>query len=185
MPHHQGLPIPSQRQTGSALLLHDGAVAHQALRRFCIFLVTHPSPSLAAGRVVYIEDDVVTVALFEAIVETHYPGIELIHACTAAAGISAVRAQRPDLVLLDMWLPDSSGADVVRELNFEISTGGLQVVLLTAAHMSPDVIKALALGAVECWSKPMDLSVLRAGLERRLMGPKHAARPSFSSRNGP
>lgn len=127
----------------------------------------HQFPDVA-GRIVYIEDDEASVSLLEAILGTLYPRVQLIHAGVGAAGIQAVREHGPDLVLVDLWLPDMSGADVVRELNPEISRNALKVVMLTAAAASPDAIKALALGAMACWSKPFQLTEFRASLERLL-----------------
>jgi DNA-binding response OmpR family regulator len=97
------------------------------------------------------------------------PGILLIKAPTAAEGVEMARSQRPDLVLLDMHLPDLGGLEVVRILNEEIANG-LKVVILTADSLSMDVIKAMSLGAREYWVKPIDALRLREGVVRHLRG---------------
>jgi DNA-binding response OmpR family regulator len=78
-----------------------------------------------------------------------------------------VREDRPDLVLLDMHLPDFGGLEVVRALSVEISKG-LKLAILTADNMSMEVVKAMSLGAYEYWIKPVDPMRLREGIRRGL-----------------
>jgi len=125
------------------------------------------------GKVLYIEDQELNQVLMEAQLSDLH-GITLIKATTGAEGIRLVRSEHPDLVLLDMHLPDFGGLDVVRELMIEIS-GGLKVALLTADSLSMDIIKAMSLGAYEYWIKPIDRPQLLAGLRRALGGGGAAA----------
>ena len=87
-----------------------------------------------------------------------------------------MRAEHPDLVLLDMHLPDLGGLEVVRALTLEISEG-LKVALLTADQLSMDILKAMSLGAYEYWVKPISASQLEKGVRRGLaaaaMDPRH------------
>jgi CheY-like chemotaxis protein len=127
------------------------------------------------GTVLYIEDQEINQVLMEAQLAA-LPGIRLIKATTGAEGVRLVRAEKPDLVLLDMHLPDFGGLEVVRELMIEISDG-LKVALLTADALSMDIIKAMSLGAYEYWVKPVDRAHLLSGLRRALVGaqgdPRH------------
>jgi|APAra7269096613_1048513.scaffolds.fasta_scaffold00425_21 CheY-like chemotaxis protein len=123
------------------------------------------------GKVLYIEDQEINQVLMEAQL-ADLPGITLIQATTGAEGVRLVRSEHPDLVLLDMHLPDFGGLEVVRELMIEISNG-LKVALLTADNLSMDIIKAMSLGAYEYWVKPVDRAHLMAGL-RRALGAPHA-----------
>lgn len=128
--------------------------------------------------VLYIEDDPVSVALIEAVIGSRYPRLTLSIAETVRAGVTLARAATPpDLILLDMRLPDGSGVDVIRELNPELSRHQLKVVLLTADMLSPDVVKAMSLGAVDCWFKPLDLQVFYRRFSQLLRG--DPARPPF------
>ncbi len=74
----------------------------------------------------------------------------------------------PDLILLDMHLPDISGLEVVRALSEEISQQRLAIVLLTADNFSIDVVKAMSLGARDYWIKPLTLAKLQTTLGRTL-----------------
>ena len=120
------------------------------------------------GKVLYIEDQELNQVLMEAQL-SDLPGITLIKATTGTDGIRLARSEHPDLVLLDMHLPDVGGLEVVRELMIEIS-GGLKVALLTADNLSMDIIKAMSLGAYEYWVKPIDRQQLLTGLRRALGG---------------
>lgn len=129
-------------------------------------------------RVLYVEDDAVSAALVREIFDTLFPSLELVHAATGAEGVRLVREAHPDLVLLDMHLPDMSGLDVLRQLT--LIAGAPRVVLLTADKISPDVVKALALGAYEYWTKPINLTQFQEGVKRALAGgparlPQHLA----------
>jgi len=128
-----------------------------------------PGPALQ-GKLVYIEDEAVNVALVQAIVEQRHPGVQLVHAATGAEGVRLVLSEQPDFVLLDMHLPDMSGLEVVRQLNVEIANRGLRVTILTGDSLSMDIIKAMSLGAYEYWVKPLDLKVFEGGLRRALTG---------------
>lgn len=124
------------------------------------------APAQARGTVLYIEDQELNLQLVEAIL-TNSPGITLIKATTGADGVRLARTRHPDVVLLDMHLPDFSGLEVVRELSVEISKG-LKVALLTADALSMDILKAMSLGAFEYWIKPIDVRQLEQGIQRAL-----------------
>ena len=96
-------------------------------------------------------------------------GFEVLVASSGQEALTRAQIERPDLVLLDMHLPDISGLEVVRVLNEEIASGALRVTLLTADSLSMDIVKAMSLGASEYWLKPLTLDGLENGLRRALM----------------
>ena len=128
---------------------------------------TLPAPSDLHGTVLYIEDDPINMVLVESTLKA-FPGITMIKAATGAEGIRLARSEWPDLVILDMHLPDMGGLDVVRTLNEEIAGGRLRVALLTADYLSMDIVKAMSLGAYEYWLKPIDVVKLEKSLHRAL-----------------
>lgn len=131
-------------------------------------------PSALTAKVLCIEDQDVNMLLVEAMLASA-PGVQLIKATTGADGVRLARLERPDLVLLDMHLPDFGGLEVVRALSEEISDG-LKVALLTSDRLSMDIIKAMSLGAFEYWIKPIDARQLFDGLYRALVGALPASR---------
>jgi two-component system, cell cycle response regulator DivK len=124
------------------------------------------------GKVLYIEDNPINMDLIETALSM-YPGVTLVKAQTGMEGIRLAREERPDLVLLDMHLPDIGGLEVVRALNEEIASGKLRVTLLTADSLSMDIVKAMSLGAYDYWLKPISLTKLDEALKRAL-GRKNA-----------
>ena len=99
---------------------------------------------------------------------------------TLAEAREAIREHRPDLLLLDLYLPDGSGLDLLREIR-GAGEPVLQVIVVTAARDVENVRAALAGGATHYVVKPFRLSDLRPRLEsvRDLYG--HLARLSDPS----
>lgn len=138
-----------------------------------------PDPAAPlAGTLLYIEDMPSAVLEVQALLARHHPGVQLLHAATGLAGVQMVHSLQPDFVLLDMHLPDIGGLEVVRRLSAHIGEQGLRVAILTGDSLTMDIIKAMSLGAWEYWVKPLQHSVLHAGLRRALT----AARPDPAHR---
>jgi len=77
-----------------------------------------------------------------------------------AEALRAIRERPPDLVLLDVMLPDLSGTDVCRQLKAEPSTAGIPVILLTARAEEVDRINGFEIGADDFVAKPFSLREL-------------------------
>lgn len=75
------------------------------------------------------------------------------------AGVSAARADRPDLILLDIGLPSANGLDVARILQRELAT---PIIFLTARDQETDVVIGLELGAEDYITKPFGMRELIA-----------------------
>jgi len=88
--------------------------------------------------------------------------LELIEAPEGRLGVEMCRREPPDLVLLDLGLPDSDGFEVLRQLKDDPRTSSVPVILLSASTLSADKAKGLDLGAVDFVSKPFDPIELRA-----------------------
>ena len=106
----------------------------------------------------------------------HREGFEVTVEGTAAGAVSAFEARAPDVVLLDLRLPDGSGLDVCRAIR---SSSGVPIIILSAAGEETDRIVGLDLGADDYVVKPFSAremvarlrSVLRRGPLRGLPGP--------------
>ena len=93
-------------------------------------------------------------------------GHEVRNASNGAAGLEALRADPPDLVLLDLRLPDRSGLDVLTDIQAE--SPGLPVVLMTAYGSVRDAVDAMRRGAADYLQKPLDLDELGMLVDRVL-----------------
>jgi PAS domain S-box-containing protein len=110
-----------------------------------------------AGTVVYIEDNISNVRLMERVLRQR-PRIELLHAPQGQEGLALVRGRTPDIVLLDMHLPDMSGEDVLRRLWEDPVSRRVPIVVLTADG-TPGLNRRLrAAGATACLTKPLDIN---------------------------
>ena len=85
---------------------------------------------------------------------------------TGLAATAAIQVHRPDLVLLDLGLPDSDGLDVCREIHRRDST--IDVIMLTARDEELDVVVGLDAGAVDYICKPFKLAELLARIRAQL-----------------
>lgn len=135
------------------------------------------APPAPGGTVLCVEDDPISLVRVEALL-SDLPGVRLLKASTGREGIAVAIAQQPDVVLLDMHLPDIGGLEVVRSLSEPISEGLMRVILLTGDSFSIDVVKAMSLGAHDYWLKPVAPQRILEGVARALAGVAAArARP--------
>ncbi len=111
----------------------------------------------------YVEDDAVNGLLMQEFV-ARTPPLRLRLAVDLAQGLAAVQMLQPDLVLLDMNLPDGSGYDLLRRLRADPATRELPVVALSADAMPEQIQKAMAAGFDDYWTKPVDFHLLRRRL---------------------
>ncbi|WP_198320707.1 hybrid sensor histidine kinase/response regulator [Azohydromonas aeria] len=119
-----------------------------------------PAPAVAepvpAATVLYIEDDPVNALLVRHILELR-PDCTLLEAADGAAGLALARQLRPDLVLIDMNLPDMSGVEVLHRLRADAATRALRCIALSADAMPDNVARARAAGFADFWTKPIDV----------------------------
>jgi CheY-like chemotaxis protein len=85
-------------------------------------------------------------------------GHEVLTAETAATGIALAREGLPDLVLLDLGLPDMDGWDAISKMRADQRTAGLRIVAFTAHAMVGDRERAVANGFDGYLSKPIDFA---------------------------
>jgi CheY-like chemotaxis protein len=105
--------------------------------------------------------------------------IELRIALNGHSGLRAIESSMPDLILLNMNLPDMGGMDVVRSLQPHMADGACRVIALTSEAFSLDIVKALSLGVSEYWLKPLPPELVGKNLLRLLNVPSpKAERPA-------
>jgi len=126
-----------------------------------------PGTAGAAGTIVYIEDDPVNILLLEQYVALT-SDVQLLVARDGESGLELARRWMPNLILLDMQLPDMSGLDVLDRLRADPATSGLRVVALSADAMPAQVTEAIARGAEAYWTKPLALSKFKSELSKFL-----------------
>ncbi len=101
--------------------------------------------------------------------------IEVVSSLTAKDGIAAIKSDAPDVVLLDVMLPDMSGLDafnVIRDVDPR-----LPVIIVTAAGSSENAIAAMKLGAFDYLTKPIDVEQLQRLVESAIESRRLASVP--------
>lgn len=132
------------------------------------------TPETESRLLVVEDDDGISAALTRALTSQGYV---VDHAPTGAKARAAAREHVPDLVLLDLGLPDMDGLDVCRALVAEHP--GLRVLVLTARAEEIDVVLGLDAGAVDYVTKPFRLAELLARVRAQLRtAPLPASAPS-------
>ena len=106
--------------------------------------------------ILYIEDNVSNVRLMTRLLARR-PSVTLLHAADGQSGIAMARDRGPDVIFLDLHLPDMSGEDVLQHLWAEPALRPIPVVMLTADATPAQMRRALASGAAAYLTKPLDL----------------------------
>jgi two-component system, OmpR family, response regulator RegX3 len=134
----------AQRREWSESNLVDGAYGEAAMARRTLLLI-EDEQSIAEPLQLALERE----------------GFDVVWAATAAAGLEAFGSRKPEVVLLDVMLPDGDGRDVLRELR---SVSTVPVIMLTARGEEIDRVLGLELGADDYVTKPFSVAELVARL---------------------
>lgn len=107
----------------------------------------------------YIEDNETNVEVMRGIL-LQRPQVEMSVSTIGLDGLASVRQRRPDLILLDMQLPDISGLELLRHLKADDDTAGIPVIVVSADATTARMQEALTLGAAHYVTKPLDVARL-------------------------
>ncbi|HYO68494.1 MAG TPA: ATP-binding protein, partial [Archangium sp.] len=116
-------------------------------------------------RVLVVEDEPEIAAVLVEVLRSRY---RVDVARDGAEGLARARSSRPDLVVMDVFLPKLDGLDAAVALKSSSDTAGIPVILLSAHQGVADKVRALNLGAVDYMSKPFNAMELLARTERAL-----------------
>ncbi|CAN5642324.1 hypothetical protein BH20ACT23_BH20ACT23_10630 [soil metagenome] len=118
---------------------------------------TGAGPSVRPSRtLLYIEDNLSNLKLVEHILARR-PEVRLHAAMQGRLGLELIREHRPDLVLLDLNLPDISGAEVLSTMRNDVSTRDIPVVIISADATSHQIDRLIEAGARAYMTKPLDV----------------------------
>jgi signal transduction histidine kinase/ActR/RegA family two-component response regulator len=121
------------------------------------------------GTILYIEDNAVNVLLVEELVKS-VGGLVLVAELTGAGGVARAASLKPDLILVDLQLPDFDGYEVLRRLRADPLTRDLPCIALSANAMPEDVRRGMGAGFADYWTKPIDFGIFLAALKKRFPG---------------
>lgn len=125
------------------------------------------SPPGRSRTVLYVEDNLSNLTLVERIL-AHRPDVRIIPALQGQLGLELAKEHHPDLILLDVNLPDMPGEEVLRRLRDDPGTRGIPVIVISADTARRQIEALRMAGAREYLGKPLDVPVFLATVDRIL-----------------
>ena len=123
-----------------------------------------PQGSAPRGTILIVEDNELNLKLLKDILD--FQGYSTVVTGLGAAAVDLARQHRPDLILLDIQLPDISGEEAARRLKADERTRAIPIIAVTAFAMPGDREKVLHSGCDAYLSKPLNIRQFLALVER-------------------
>ena len=95
-------------------------------------------------------------------------GYDIVEAATGVESLEQARTTRPDLIVMDLAMPDGNGDEAIASLKADPLTRDIPVIVLTAMLHGPLIDRAIAAGAAEILHKPVNFMWLDLVLQRHL-----------------
>jgi CheY-like chemotaxis protein len=119
------------------------------------------------GTLLYVEDNPANLSLVEQLVARR-PELRLLTAVTGKLGIELARSSHPDIILMDINLPDTNGIDVLRILHEGATTSHIPIIAISANAMPHDIAKGMKAGFFRYLTKPIKIAEFNATLDSTL-----------------
>jgi CheY-like chemotaxis protein len=133
-------------ERGKGLALGAADYLVKPVSRDDLLAAMHPIIAARVGdgsrKVLTIDDDPVAIKLIETVLGEK--GFTVVGAQSGGEGVRAARTQRPDLIILDLLMPETDGFEVVERLRADPSTAEIPIVILTAKTIAPEDRERLA-----------------------------------------
>jgi PAS domain S-box-containing protein len=126
------------------------------------------SSEKATYRILYIEDNPSNITLVKDIFALKLPNAELIVAMNGASGMELIRSAEPQLILLDLDLPDTHGSEILKDLRANPATANKPVIIVSADATKNQVKRLYELGANDYITKPFDVNTLLKSIDFHL-----------------
>ncbi len=149
----------SSEGEGSSFILALPLVIDPDTVRSDLDQLTPEQPQYHTRLVHYVEDNETNVEVMRGILAQR-PQVEMAVSVTGLDGLAAIRRRRPDLILLDMHLPDISGLELLRHLQADPDSLTIPVVVVSADALAKETEDALAAGATRYLTKPVSVAEL-------------------------
>lgn len=128
-------------------------------------LSSRPDP-LRRPKLLLVDDQPINI---QTLFPVFSPDHEVLMATSGEQALKVCVAQRPDLILLDVMMPDMDGHEVCRRLKSDPETRDIPVIFVTAHSHPEEESLGLQLGAVDFISKPVNVAVVRARVKAHLL----------------
>ncbi len=121
---------------------------------------------MAAPKILVVDDQPINVQLLKRKLERE--GMNIATAYSGREALDSIAADKPDLILLDVMMPDMDGIEVCQRLQADPATRLIPVIFITARTSKEGKIEGLGVGAVDYITKPIDLDETLARVQTQL-----------------
>ncbi|MFZ4463811.1 MAG: PAS domain S-box protein [Bacteroidales bacterium] len=156
---HGGLGVESEYGNGSTFWIELPRIESQKemAEKNGDFAAQSKEEINRAGTILYIEDNVSNIELVEQILMYQRSNIRLISDMVGKNTVKKAIEYSPDLILLDLNLPDIHGSEVLQQLQADEKTRSIPVVVLSADAMPTQLSRLMKMGACDYLTKPLDV----------------------------
>lgn len=119
--------------------------------------------------VLIIEDEEDAAELFAEMMRVS--GFHVLKTTNSTPALAMMTAQRPDVVILDIMMPETSGLDILRQMRRTPELAGVPVVVVSAKSMPADIKNGMEAGASTYLTKPVGFLDLKEAVERAMGHP--------------
>ena len=119
--------------------------------------------------VLIIEDEEDAAELFAEMMRVS--GFHVLKTSSSAPAISMMLADKPDVVILDIMMPEISGMDILHQMRRDPELSGIPVVVVSAKSMPADIKNGMEAGASTYLTKPVGFLELKEAVERAIIDP--------------
>lgn len=123
--------------------------------------------------VLIVEDEADAAELFAEMMRVS--GFRVLKTSSSAPAISMMTAEKPDVILLDIMMPEISGLDILRQMRRDPVLSNIPVVVVSAKSMPADIKNGMEAGAFTYLTKPVGFLELKEAVERALGTPSSPA----------
>ena len=124
--------------------------------------------SLARKKILVVDDDKIVVDTIVQALEEDEHGYDLISAADGVEAESQITRFKPDLIILDIMIPDINGYEVCRKVKSDPATKDIKIIVLSAYLSEEAFLQMRTYGAEACFSKPLSLEKLKHEVEKLL-----------------
>ncbi|HRY28421.1 MAG TPA: response regulator transcription factor [Elusimicrobiota bacterium] len=136
-----------------------------------------------ASKILVVEDDPDVMAFVRA--GLSFKEYDTLEAMNGRDAVAAAKGKLPDLILLDLMLPDMDGMEVCRQLKADEKTKSIPIIMITARHDVADIVRGLETGANDYVTKPFDVMELVARVRTQLrLADERRGFPKMIERDG-
>lgn len=127
---------------------------------------------LPPSKVLVVDDNLQNLELLEAYLE-ELPGVTTLRATNGMQALERVAVDKPDLILLDIMMPQMSGFEVCKKIKSDPATKDIPIIMVTALHEVGDVERGVEVGTNDFLTKPVNRMDLLSRV-RSLLRVRHA-----------